>query len=372
MRLRVLSAALAATAAVAAMPSTAPAQTTVVSSMSCIAQTDAAGIDAMLGRAGSPLAGEGSAFVAEGLASGVDPRALVAIAAHETLLSTYVPSQAIHNPFGLGPGIAFASDAHAIARAARTLAAYYLPEGRITLGAIGAKWAPIGVANDPTGLNRNWTTGVGAYYSALGGDPGRPVLSASQDASPACLGAPSLSPPIASRPASGPPVVTAWGGAAPRVGGPTAGDGADPESGAPALLEGFVFPLALPQGDPAVYRDAFSEPGATECAGGRHQCALTLASAPGTVAVAMVAGTLRRAEPAESEQGMAFWIETSEGDRLGYGPLASYSDGIGDGVAVAAGHPLGRVAGWVRIAWERAGQRINPFPLLEATRPPSG
>lgn len=373
MRFRLLSAALAAGALSAALPATAPAQTGVVSAMSCLAQTDAAGIDAMLERAGSPLAGEGATFVAEATAAGLDPRALVAIAAHETILATYVPSQAIHNPFGLGPGIAFASDAQAIARAARTLGDYYLAEGRTTLSSIGAKWAPIGVANDPTNLNANWTAGVGAYYAALGGDPGRPVLTTAQDGTPACLGAPALSPPApAAAEADGPPVVTAWGGAPPAVTGTGARDGADPATGAPAVVDGFVFPLALAIDAPAAYRDAFAEPGPSECDGGRHQCAVTIASAPGAAAVAMASGTLRAATPAEAERGIAFWIETPGGDRLGYGPLASYAPGIGDGAAVTPGAHLGGTAGWLRVTWERAGAPLNPYPLLAATRPPNG
>lgn len=372
MRFRLLSAALAGAALAAALPGAASAQGGVVSSMSCLAQTDAAGIDAMLVRSGSPLAGEGATFVSKGVAAGIDPRALVAIAAHETILETYVPSQAIHNPFGLGPGWAFASDADAIARAAQTLGAFYVPEGRTTLSAIGAKWAPLGAGNDPTGLNANWTAGVGAYYAALGGDPTLPVLTASQPSSPACLGAPALSAPVAAEAIAGPAVVTAWGGAAPRATGSGARHGSDAASGEAAVLPGFVFPLALAPGAPAVYRDAFSEPGATDCDGGRHQCAVTIASAPGEVAVAMVAGTLHRADPAETETGIAFWIETPSGERLGYGPLASYAEGVGDGTAVTAGRPLGTVAGWVRIAWERGGSLINPYPLLEATRPPSG
>jgi hypothetical protein len=370
MRSRILSAAVAGAAVAAGVAAPASAQPGVSSAMSCISQTDAAGIDAMLVRAGSPLAGEGATFVTQGLGVGLDPRALLAIAAHETILETYVPSQAIHNPFGLGPGLAFASDADAIARAARTLGAYYLPEGRTTLATIGAKWAPIGVANDPAGLNANWTTGVGTYYAALGGDPGRPVLVASQGASPACLGAPSLSPEPAQAAPSGPPVVTAWGGAVPQVTGSTPGGGSDPASGEPAVVAGFVFPLALPTDAPAAYRDAFAEPGASDCEGGRRQCAVTIASAPGHAAVAMAAGTLRASGPAEAEGGIAFWIETPGGDRLGYGPLATYSEGVGEGTVVAVGRPLGSVAGWVRIAWERVGRRINPFPLLAATRPP--
>ena len=76
--------------------------------MRCVAPTDAAGIDAMLAAAGSPMAGEGPTIVTEAAAAGIDPRAIVAIAAHETMLETYGPAQEIHNPFGLGPGIAFA------------------------------------------------------------------------------------------------------------------------------------------------------------------------------------------------------------------------------------------------------------------------
>ena len=141
-RARSLIAALAGAAAVAtAIPSPAPAEglTGVVGQMTCVAPTDAAGLDAMLTRAGSPLAGEGAAFVSEGLAAGVDPRALVAIAAHETMLETYLPAQTIRNPFGLGPGMAFARESDAIALAARTLGDNYLPEGRDTLATIGAK-----------------------------------------------------------------------------------------------------------------------------------------------------------------------------------------------------------------------------------------
>lgn len=372
MRLRLLSATLAGAALAAALPATAPAQTGVASAMTCVAQADAAGIDAILARAGSPLAGEGATFVSQGVAAGVDPRALVAIAAHETILETYVPSQAIHNPFGLGPGIAFANDADAIARAAQTLGAYYLPEGRTTLAAIGAKWAPIGVANDPAGLNRNWTAGVGAYYAALGGDPETPVTTEAQAGVPACLGAPALAPAVSQATPAGAPVVTAWGGAAPRASGPGAGGGSDPVTGAPAVIDGFVFPLALAPGAPAAYRDAFSDPGPVDCGGERRQCAVTIASAPGEAVVAMAAGTLSRATPAEAEGGVAFWLVTASGDRLGYGPLASYAEGVGEGASVTPGRPLGATAGWVRVAWERGGARIDPFPLLAATRPPDG
>jgi hypothetical protein len=374
MRVRPAIAALLGTAALAgaAAPAAGAGLPGVIQHMTCVAPGDAAGIDAMLVRAGSPLAGEGATFVQAAADVGLDPRALVAIAAHETLLETYAPADAIDNAFGLGPGMAFASEGAAIRRAARTLGAYYLAEGRVTLGDIGSKWAPIGAANDPTGLNRNWTTGVGAYYAALGGDPVRPVLLGDQDAV-ACGATPSLAPapgePTGAT--TGPPVVTVWGGATPAARGASPAEGGDPTTGRPAVLEGFAFPLALPAGAPATYRDAYREPGADTCDGGRRQCAVTIAGRPGDAVVAMAAGTLRAPTAAEREAGIAFWIDTGRGDRLGYGPLAGYVPGIADGAAVTPGRPLGEGAGWLRVAWERGGVRVNPFPLLQATRPPA-
>jgi hypothetical protein len=329
----------------------------VVQHMTCIAPHDAAGIDAMLARASSPLAGEGATFVSESLAAGIDPRALVAIAAHETMLETYGPSQEIRNAFGLGPGWAFASERDAIARAARVLAELYLPEGRTTLTSIGAKWAPVGASNDPAGLNRSWTRGVGAYFAAMGGDPGLPILASAQGAAPGCAGearAPAAPAEASATAPSGPPVVTAWGGAAPARG--------------PSPPEGFVFPLALSVGSPAAYVEPV--PGA--CAPGGFRCGVAVVTAPAAPAVASAAGTLRAATALEREEGIAFWVETAAGDRLGYGPLAGYAPGVADGAAVTAGQPLGASAGTLRIAWERGGARLDPFPVLEATRPPAG
>jgi len=372
MRVRHLSLAALAAVAAAALPSTAPAEgplTGVIGNMRCVAPTDAAGIDAILSAAGSPMAGEGATIVTEAAAAGIDPRAIVAIAAHETMLETYGPAQEIRNPFGLGPGIAFPSERAAIARAVSTLAGWYLPEGRTTLATIGAKWAPIGASNDPGGLNANWTTGTGTYYAALGGDPSRTVLLADQDAAPDCADAPAgLTGAPAEAPVapSGPPVVTAWSGAAPAVSGRTGADGADPATGRAATIDGFVFPLALPEGAPATFRDQFAEPGPGASG---IQAGLTIATAPGAHAVAVAAGTLHTASPAERETGIAFWLDTGHGDRVGYGPLVAYADGIGQGAAVTAGARLGDAPASLRVAWERGGARIDPFHLLQATRP---
>jgi hypothetical protein len=120
---------------------------------------------------GSPLVGLGAVFVREGERNGVDPRALVAIALHESVLGTAGSGAGIHNAFGWGPGIPFPSWEANIATVARGLATGYVAKGRDTLAEIAPIWAPIGAANDPLGLNTNWLRAVGGSYEDLGGDP---------------------------------------------------------------------------------------------------------------------------------------------------------------------------------------------------------
>jgi murein DD-endopeptidase MepM/ murein hydrolase activator NlpD len=121
----------------------------------------------------SPLVGLGDVFVAAGSDEGVDPRLLVAIAAQESALGTAGDAFSAHNPFGIGPGREFASWPASIEAAARLLHSEYLGRGLTTVAAIGARWAPPGAANDPTGLNGSWQRGVSALLVQLGGDPGR-------------------------------------------------------------------------------------------------------------------------------------------------------------------------------------------------------
>lgn len=336
--------------------------------LSCVAPKDAAGIDRVLAADGSPLAGEGATFVAAADAAGLDPRALVAIAAHETLLARYGPSQQIRNPFGLGPGWTFASWAGAITTAADVLHRGYLSEGLITIPLIAAKWAPVGAENDPGGLNVHWTTGVGTYYAALGGDPSRPLLAAAQDAAPTC--APTLWPSGA-----GPAMISPWGGRAPLTSGPGMTQGGDPRTGLPAVLPGFVFPLALSPGARVSMVDDFAasgDAGAAGCYGNAWRCAVTLQSAPGTGVVAPIAGRLRPASPEERASGVGFWIDGADGDRVGLSALGAYAPGVGAAVEVRAGQGLGATGSRLVVAWTRDGLAINPFPLLAAARPPDG
>ncbi len=336
--------------------------------LSCVGALDPDGLDQVLAAAGSPLAGEGHTFVTAAASWGIDPRALVAIAAHETILATYVPSQVINNPFGIGPGRRFETKAAAITFAAELLARHYIAEGRRTLGEIGGKWAPLGVANDPANLNANWTAGVGASYLRLGGSPELPIT-LEQQASSVCQTPPAAPPPVSTAPTAPPAQgAVAWNGAAPAIDAPLMERGADPSTGLAATIAGFVFPI-VPGSTPIRYADDFAAPGTQGCYGKPMACAVTINAEPGTVVVAAAPGTLQAASAAEQSEGLAFWVVTAQGDRIGYSGLATYAPGIADGVSVGAGQALGGATRQTRLAWERAGQRVNPFPLLTATRP---
>jgi len=141
------------------------------------AQPAAGAIDAWIARTvpGSPLRGLGATMVAGVAGSGLDPRLLAAIALQETRLGTAGGGPAVDNPFGLGPGLAFPSWAAAIALAVRTLWSMHAA-GAQTIAQLAVHWAPVGAANDPTGLNANWVGGVSAAYAALGGNPAGPVF----------------------------------------------------------------------------------------------------------------------------------------------------------------------------------------------------
>lgn len=173
-------------------------------------------LDGYLQSKGSPLAGLGNAFVYYGGQSGVDPRFLVAIAGAETSFGTYGPSQRIHNPFGMGPGIVYASWEDGIAGAARNLGgSLYKGSGLLTAAQIQKRWAPNGAANDPTNLNSHWFTNVSMYYRELGGDPNGSVF-IGQAAQPTAIPvAPGVAPGIQGTVAA----PTAYGMAVPVPGG---------------------------------------------------------------------------------------------------------------------------------------------------------
>jgi cell wall-associated NlpC family hydrolase len=174
-------------------------------------------LDSYLAGQSSPLAGRGAVFVYQATAVGLDPRLLVAISGAETSFGNYGPSQRIHNPFGMGPGIVYPTWDDAIAAAARNLGgSLYKGSGLVTIAQIQRRWAPIGATNDPTQLNSNWYRNVSRYYAELGGDADGSVFTdrrASQIAIPVAPGvAPGIQGTVAAPAAYGPATNVPGGG----------------------------------------------------------------------------------------------------------------------------------------------------------------
>lgn len=219
-------------------------------------------LDSYLAGKGSPLAGHGSAFVYHSTAVGLDPRLLVAIAGAETSFATYGPSQTIHNPFGMGPGIVYPSWDDSIAGAARNLGgSLYKGSGLVTIAQIQRRWAPLGAGNDPTNLNSHWYKNVSRYYAELGGDPNGSVFTdrrPSQAAIPVAPGvAPGIQGTVAAPTAYGPSAAIPGGG---RNKGPEAVQFAVQFVGT-----GFVRGGASPRGfdAPGLIRYAYAKQGVT-------------------------------------------------------------------------------------------------------------
>ena len=134
---------------------------------------DAATIDAFLAEQGSPMAGTGATFVAEGAEHGVDPAFLVAVAGAESSFGLYLYSsdgdQATYNAFNwfyapTWPGADFASWDEAIAALAAGIAGHlYYGSGLYSVDAIGPRYCPDGTAD--------WLANVTLFMERLGGDP---------------------------------------------------------------------------------------------------------------------------------------------------------------------------------------------------------
>lgn len=170
-------------------------------------------INQFLGKRGSPLAGLGDQIVSAGQSAGVDPRLLVAISGGETGFGTTGNATGLHNAWGYmgGPGGTlsnFSDWGSALKTIASDIGRNYTGAGISSIPKFGAKWAPVGAANDPRNLNSNWVKTVGDFYGQLGGSAltmprsgGLPSTGAPAiPASPAAPALPSMGAPAAVTP----------------------------------------------------------------------------------------------------------------------------------------------------------------------------
>ena len=116
------------------------------------------------------LSGTAAHFIDAGKKYDIHPGLLSAIAIHETGNGSSKAVNEKNNVAGMmgKNGLrSYASVEDSIFDMARNLRQNYLNQGKDTIVKIGAKYAPVGAANDPTGLNNHWTQGVNRHYNSL-------------------------------------------------------------------------------------------------------------------------------------------------------------------------------------------------------------
>ena len=125
------------------------------------------------------LSGKGSTIVSIGNKYGVDPAFLAALMHHESGNGTSNAIINFNNPGGIMDASSgwstlksFPSLDSGIEYTAKNLKNNYLDQGLTTIPKIGAKYAPVGAANDPTGLNNYWVNSVSNLYNKYSSETG--------------------------------------------------------------------------------------------------------------------------------------------------------------------------------------------------------
>ncbi|MEH7112349.1 glucosaminidase domain-containing protein [Neobacillus niacini] len=116
------------------------------------------------------LQNTGRLFEEAGKKYNIAPALLAAISIHETGNGMSNAARFKLNVAGMmgKNGLrSYSSIEESIFDMARNLRQNYLDKGKLTIAQIGAKYAPIGAANDPTQLNNHWVTGVQRYFDTL-------------------------------------------------------------------------------------------------------------------------------------------------------------------------------------------------------------
>ncbi|WHY94171.1 glucosaminidase domain-containing protein [Neobacillus cucumis] len=116
------------------------------------------------------LKGMGEVFVQAGQQFNINPALLAAIAQHESANGKSHAAAIKNNIAGMmgSNGLkSYSTVEESIMDMARNLSKNYLGSGLNSIAEIGAKYAPQGAANDPTGLNNYWVSGVSRYFNQI-------------------------------------------------------------------------------------------------------------------------------------------------------------------------------------------------------------
>jgi ethanolamine utilization protein EutQ (cupin superfamily) len=116
------------------------------------------------------LQGKAEVFIEAGRKYGMSPVFLAAVSMHETGNGASNAARFKNNVAGMmgKNGLkSYDTVEESILDMARNLRQNYLDEGKLTIAQIGAKYAPVGAANDPTGLNNHWVNGVQGYMDRI-------------------------------------------------------------------------------------------------------------------------------------------------------------------------------------------------------------
>lgn len=118
------------------------------------------------------LYGHGQDFIDAGQKYGIDPAFLAAISMHETGNGSSNAINRQNNVAGMmGKNglMSFDSIQDGINAEAANLVKLYINDGLLTPEQIQKRYAPVGAANDPNGLNSDWLNGVVQFWKQLGG-----------------------------------------------------------------------------------------------------------------------------------------------------------------------------------------------------------
>lgn len=122
------------------------------------------------------LAGKGAMVASVAEKYGLDPNLFAAIIGIETGYGTSNAIKNYNNPGGMMDPSSnwmklthYSSLQEGLEAMARNLKKNYIDKGLTTVSSIGAKYCPVGAANDPNGTNSGWVPSVVSIYNQLTG-----------------------------------------------------------------------------------------------------------------------------------------------------------------------------------------------------------